>query len=315
MLKIVDGIPFVGVPTDHYRVKAHDLGNGHVEVTASRVIAWHEADFAPGWLEDHEEVCRKFREENAEEIAERNRKRAARRARTNVRRLCKSMGADTMLTLTYAWNETSLDRCKADLKDFDRRLSAILPGFRMVAIFEPQKRGAWHVHIATAGIPTVLPVKGGGDFRSFNVLRAIWRAVTARPRHVPRGEDVHGPFIAQRGGNVDVSRRRRHSRKSAAQIAAYIAKYLGKAFEDGGVESGKNRWTKFGDVERPEPLDLGSVPSLSDALVLGYGLLMDRDAVASARLDRFKDWFFLAAEDPRCKKAASRAADSVSVRS
>lgn len=279
MLKIVDGIPFIGRSTDSFRVKAHDLGHGHTEVVVSRVVEWCEADWSSGVMADHLEVCRKYREEHPEEIEERNRKRAARRARTAVRRLCKAMGATTLLTLTYRANMGDLAVAKAHMKEFNRRVLRVLPSFRCVVAFERQDRGAWHMHIATAGIPTVLPA-ASGDFRSFNVLRAIWRSVTG-----------------ELGGNVDVQRRRRHCRKSAAQVAAYIAKYIGKMFEDPSIV-GKNRWTRFGAVEVGQPVDLGIAASLIEALGMGYGLVLDLQAVVSARLDRFRDWFFLAAESP-----------------
>lgn len=287
MLKIVDGIPFVGRSTDSFRVKAHDLGHGHMEVVTSRVIAWEEADWAPGVMEDHLEVVRKYREEHADEVEARNRERSARRARTRVRRLVKAMGADTLLTLTYRACEGDLARAKADLKEFNRRMLRELPGFRFVACFELQGRGAWHMHLATAGLPVWFERTNatGQVYRvkSFDVFRAVWRSVTK-----------------DRGGNVDVARRKRNSQRGAAKIASYIAKYIGKAFEE-SMDSGTNRWAKYGAVEVAQPVDLGVMDSLADALGVAYGIIADAQAVATARLDRFRDWFFLAAELPKLR--------------
>jgi hypothetical protein len=277
MLKIVDGIPLIGKSTGAYRVRAVDLGHGHVEVVTSRVIEWQEAEWSDQVMADHLQVVADFERDNPEEIEERDRKRSARRAKTRVRRQCKAMGADTLLTLTYRALVTDLGLCKADLKEFARRVYRVLPGFRGIAIFEPQDRGAWHVHIATAGIPTLLPSKSG-DFRSYNVLRAIWRSVTK-----------------EREGNVDVQRRRRHCRKSAAQIAAYLSKYMGKAFMEWG-DKGRNRSTTFGAVTVPDMVELGIAATLPGALDMAFALLEDRHTVARMSLDPFRDWFFLAAE-------------------
>jgi len=291
VLKIVDGIPFLGQSTGQYRVKVHELGNGHVEASASRVIEWKEADWSAQVMEDHLEVVRQYREENPEEVEARNRDRAARRARTRVRRLCKCMGADTLLTLTYQALEAQLTAAKADLKEFNRRMLRVLPGFRFVACFELQKRGAWHMHLATAGLPTHFErVNNSGQVyrvKSFDVFRAVWRSVTK-----------------DKGGNVDVARRKRNSQRGPAKIAAYIAKYIGKAFTD-GMEAGTNRWAKYGDVETPLVVDHGIVGSLLDALGIVYAAADGAAGIheiATRALDRWQDWFFLAAERPRLMK-------------
>lgn len=281
MLQIIDGVPFIGKATGRYRVVAHDLGNGHVEVTTPQVIEWQEAEWSPQVMADHLEVVRQFREEHPEVVEERNRERAARRAKTRVRRLCKAMGADTLLTLTYRANVTDLDRMKADLKEFNRRLVRVHPSFRCVAGFETQGRGAWHAHLATAGIPRTFVVKNGKGVpsvvKSFDLLRSIWRSVT--------GEN---------GGNVDLARRKRHNRKSPAKVAAYLSKYIGKMFAEGVKWA--NRWTKYGNCEVPPPEQLGVVGSLREALEVAYFVIGEDRVVATMALDRFKDWFFLAAE-------------------
>jgi hypothetical protein len=284
VLKIVDGIPFIGKRTDSFRVKVSDLGNGHVEITCPRVIEWTEGDWSPQVMADHLEVVAKFREEHPDEVELRNRERAARRARTRVRRLCKAMGADTLLTLTYAACERDLQRVKADLKEFNRRMCALLPGFRCVACFELQKRGAWHMHLATAGLPSSFEKfnQTGQSYRvkSFDVFRAVWRSVTK-----------------DRGGNVDVSRRKKNSQRAPGKIAAYIAKYIGKAFTE-GMDAGVNRWTKYGACDVPQPVTLPGCFLLQQALEMAYGMLEGWHSVGTVCLDRWKDWFFLSAERP-----------------
>lgn len=294
MLRIVDGlgrpynspqferssaVAFLGTAGTRFKVKAVDLGHGHVEASAVRETVWEEADWPAHYLSDVIDMLHKAAEDRDQaEVDEINRKRAARRAKTRVRRLCKVMGADTLLTLTYRGLQDDLDLCKRHLKEFNRRLLKVLPGFAMVACFEPQQRGAWHVHIATRNIPAALPgVKG--EWRSFNVIRAIWRSVAG-----------------EWGGNIDLQRRKFNSTKSAAQVAAYIAKYIGKSFEENGMAAGKNRWTKYGHAEVPETQDLGTVETLHEAIEVTYGLLGARQLVATARLDHWQDWFFVAGE-------------------
>lgn len=266
--------------------RTYDFGNGQLEFTASAVIDWQEADWSTSYLNDVIDAHQTAKaEEDQADADAKNRERAARRARTQVRRLCKTMLADTLLTLTYRANETDLDRVKADLKEYVRRVRRVIPEFMAVACFETQKRGAWHVHLATAKIPAVLrPVSGSGDFRSFNVLRSIWHSV-----------------VGDRGGNVDLSRRKRHSRKSAAEVAAYISKYIGKAFEE-GMDKGRNRWTKFGDVVCPDALEGPECPDMLSALRLAFEYLSEGHAVARMALDHFKEWFYLAAELPVKKR-------------
>jgi hypothetical protein len=282
VLKIVDGIPFLGLPTDKYRVRAFDLGNGHIEASATRIINWQEANWSPEYLADVLEAHARAKEE--EDQAERealNRKRAARRAKTRVRRLCKAAGLDTLLTLTYRGAQADLAVCKAHVKEFNRRMLRVLPGFCFVACFELQQRGTWHAHLATKAIPAALP--GGGEWRSFNVIRAIWRSVTG---------DL--------AGNIDVQRRKFNSRKSAAQVAAYIAKYIGKTFDDGAAGS-SNRFSVYGirgDLV-PDAIELGIAPNLYGAITLTYGVLLEAQMVSTARLDRWKEWFFVAGELPR----------------
>lgn len=279
-------VAYVGTPGDTFKVRALDLGNGHVEASAVRNTVWTECDWSLDYLKDVLAAIERARMERdqAEVLAE-HRKRAARRAKTRVRRLCKVMGADTLITLTYRGWQPDLDLCKRHLKEFNRRMLRVLPTFCLVACFEQQKpnlqigrpEGSWHVHMATRGIPAALPGLRG-EWRSFNVIRAIWRSVTG-----------------ELAGNVDVSRRKRNSDKSAAQVAAYISKYIGKGFEDEGA-AGRNRYAVYGEVEVPEPVELQTAATLHEAIEATYGVLLDGQSICTARLDNWQDWFFVSGE-------------------
>lgn len=282
MIRIIDGIAYESFSSDQFRVKAYDCGHGHMEVTASRVIGWKELELDANAMENLRD-CLEARANDPVEQAEKarlNAERAASRAKKRVRRLCKAMGVDTMLTLTYKANQLDLALCKKHLREFNRRLLRVMPDFSFVAAFERQQRGAWHVHMATRRIPESLADRNRQNvcrMKSYEVIRRIWRSV-----------------VGDLGGNIDVARRKFHSRKSAAQIASYIAGYIVKEFSEG--EKWSNRWTKYGEGSVPEPIDLGYVSTPQEAVEVAYSLLPEGHRVVVARLDRWKDWFVLHSE-------------------
>lgn len=271
---------YVREATDRCTVKAYDLGGGQVEIVGQRVYqyrpldefdmgysGWQIGDFVP--------------DKTPEEIAEReekNRERAAKRATANVRRLCKVMGANTLLTLTYRANQTDLALCKKHLKEFVRRIRTVLPKFQAVAAFERQERGAWHVHMAVERIPADLLAKGV-KLKSFNLIRRIWRSV-----------------VGELEGNIDVSAGKRNQTRSAARIAGYISKYITKAFEEG--DAFVNRWTKFGDCKVPKAIDFGQCGSERVAFEVAFNLIAADQVVRNMCRSRFGDFFFIVVEKP-----------------
>ena len=260
-----------------FRVKAHELGNGHVEVSGVERTVWRELDWSEGMIQDHlDMLAQPENQVSEEEKRARSLEVAANRAKTRVRKLCKAMGADTLLTLTYKANQDDLALCKAHLKEFVRRVRRLSPDFRAVAGFEKQKRGAWHVHLATVALPSSLTAKNGVKVKSWNVLRAVWRSVTK-----------------QCGGNVDISAKKRNSQRTAARIASYISKYITKAFQEG--EKWANRWTKFGDTDIPAPVDLGEFHALDEALK-SAAMVYISGRVDTMHLSRWGDWFYFAFE-------------------
>jgi len=113
--------------------------------------------------------------------------------------------------------------------------------------------------------------------KSFNVLRAIWRSVTK-----------------EHGGNVDVSRRKQTSQRSAARIANYISKYIMKAFELG--EKHSNRWTKFGDVTLPQSKRLGDFSTMQEAVAMVLGRQPEGSEIVNCYLSRWQDVFYFVVE-------------------
>ena len=159
---------------------------------------------------------------------------SARRAKTAVRRQCKMIEADCLLTLTYRENMTDYDRVQADVKAFRTRLRT-LGEFHYIATLERQKRGAIHVHIACRQFPAWLNNEHGVRVRSYNVIRAMWRRVV--------GHD---------NGNVDLTRPK--GRNWAHRIASYISKYVSKNIEEARFNK-KSYWSSRG-IPKPKQTKL-----------------------------------------------------------
>lgn len=283
MLKNVAGTWFEGKPSkSEFVLRTYDLGNGHKEAVISRPIVWEEMPpnlsdlFGDHW----EATAAREREENEEERRQANLRRAARRAKTRVRRTIKVLGLDALLTLTYRANQTDLALTKKHLKEFVRRMRRALPGWVYVAAFEKQKRGAWHVHMATHRLPAMMTATNGVTVKSFNVVRAIWRSV-----------------VGELGGTINQQSRKRWSRQSTGKLAAYVSKYMLKAFEEG--EDWSNRYSGSAGVEIPDAVRMRFVgESLRDLIGLVYDDCAVGQVDVNTWLSRFGDVFFMSTEQP-----------------
>lgn len=215
--RIVDGTLYARSARPYaYDLRVHDLGHGHVEATALPRYGWHEVDhLSPLARADYAVALTEAPQLTPQELLDRaaaNRERSTRRARTKVRRLAKAKGLTVLLTLTYRENMVDRERMARDFDAFVKRVRRAIPGFEYVCVFERQKRGAWHAHIA---VPRILShyAHRGTMVKSYDLLRSMWRGIV--------GAD---------NGNVDVSRNKRVNR-SSAKLAAYLSKYIGKTFD------------------------------------------------------------------------------------
>lgn len=224
--RIIDGALYRRHSTPYaYSLRVHDLGHGHVEAVAQPQYGWEEVGLcSKGALEDaamaatHIMVDGEWQtftpsKQELLDKAAMNRERSARRARTQVRRLVKAKNLDTMLTLTYQENMQDRSRMARDFDVFVKRVRRVLPSFEYVCVFERQKRGAWHAHIAVQRVQSHY-MHRGALVKSYDLLRAIWRAVVG-------------------AGNVDVSRSIRHRQRSTGKLSGYLSKYIAKGFEEG----------------------------------------------------------------------------------
>lgn len=262
-----------------YEVYLNKLAHGHTEVSISRAIEWeHIATMTEAAYAQYQQHMEELRND-PKWLAERertHRERAARRAKTKVRRVCKQMGCDALLTLTYRENQCDLELTKRHMKEFVRRVRRVLPGFAYVAAFERQKRGAWHIHMATHTLPLNLPWSGV-KVRSYSVIRAIWRSV-----------------VGELGGNIDQARKKRHSRKTPAQMASYISKYILKAFEEG--EDYSNRYSTS-SCALPKAVKLRfQAATMADLISLVYVEFCGPEMLTNPWLNGWGDRFFLVAE-------------------
>ena len=283
MIRIIDGQIFEGKPSeDRFHVTIHDLGNGHKEACIQRATDWeHVGPLDPNSI--NAQVLRGERDDpDADEKRRANALRAARRAKTKVRRLCKAFGCEQMLTLTYRENQTDLQLAKKHVKEFVRRLKRLLPGFRYVACYEQQERGAWHAHIAVRAIPLRLMVEGV-RLKSFDALRSVWRGV-----------------VGLDNGNIDISDgqkkgRKKAKRRSPARLAAYMSKYMLKAFED--ADEFVNRYSSSEATELPAPVRMEFArTSLQQLLPEVFSDVAKPGTELFTWLSRWGDVFYIAAE-------------------
>jgi len=283
VLRIIDGQIFEGKPSaDRWFVTLHDLGNGQKEASIQRAIDWEHS----GPLHPDSIAARVLRGEiedpNSDEKRQANARRAARRAKSKVRRLCKAFGCDTMFTLTYRENQADLDLAKKHVKEFVRRVKRLMPGFRYVCCYEEQKRGAWHMHMAVRAIEKHFKVRGV-RVKSFDALRSVWRAV-----------------VGLDNGTVNVSDPKKHKRRypvrrSPARLAAYMSKYMMKAFESGELDAERYSSSNQADLPRPVRMEFART-TLLDLLDEVYAEVAGGDCECFTYLSRFGDVFYIATE-------------------
>jgi hypothetical protein len=147
-----------------------------------------------------------------------------------VRKRCKAIRADRMLTLSTRANETRIGVWAKWWDEFRRRLNK-LQDFHYVAVLERQQRGAWHIHVAVSGR------------QNWKLLRSIWLSVIGKDGTDGAVNDSTGGFkkycvFKQIGGKGRAMRHR---------IATYIAKYIGKDAHASTFNK-KRYWTSRGIV-------------------------------------------------------------------
>lgn len=246
------------------------LGNGHTEYCVRPLVTWHlEGELSQLAYDDYLVE----REATAEERRLANLERAAQRAKQRVRHLCKAAGVDTLLTLTYRDNMTEWSTLKRHVKEFNRRMARVIPGWFYVAAYERQQRGAWHVHMAVHRVPREVMHARGVKVKSYSVIRSVWLSV-----------------VGDLGGNVDLQSSKRM--RAPSRIASYLSKYMTKAFAEGDAWSNRFSSSKGQPVPQPQRMkfvgwDLGDVcrvvfddlPGGASGEQVAWGVTRYRDGV------------------------------------
>lgn len=260
-----------------YRFLSRDFGNGHKEAVVMRVIP------------DPAKVLDRFIERDLRHMAprglgdrEKSIESAVRRAKQDVRHKCKAMAINALWTLTFKENVTDREIALKCLDRFRRRVAKVIPGWRYIAVLEPQKRGAWHIHIATHALPKQLTDKGV-KVKSWNVMRAIWRAVAG---------DLGGNFDeAKRVGRWGSPKPMR----GAGAIARYIAGYVAKDMANS--ELNRKRYSASKGIEVPDAYRALFDGDESMAELIGLAFAAVGDNIVSRWFDADRGVFFIESDD------------------
>lgn len=237
-----------------YYINLKTFVNGSIEALVKVVkpmkqeMMQAEACYSPGMLPLRHRSADLTEEEQEAKLKE-NWLRSVRRAKQNVRWLCKQMEADRLFTLTYRENVQDREKVKAD---FTRFLRLVRNGgfryvnrkgqlvkwhgdknWRYVAVLERQDRGALHIHCAVQG------------WQRIEMLRAAWYCALGAA-HDAAGADTPGQ-VNVTSPRADDGQKKRQWKTS--RLASYISKYMEKTFEDALAE--KKRYWRSKDLQAP----------------------------------------------------------------
>lgn len=241
---------------DEYVVRTQRFDDGQQEVVAFSTRVWRHFEAMramPKGVRGERKQLEDGTERDMTLKAEKSLKTSVERSRRMIRKRCKAIRADRLLTLSTRANETRVEVWAAWWDAFRRRLNR-MKDFHYVAVLERQQRGSWHIHVA---------VNGRQDWK---LLRSIWISVI-------RKSGTDGAVNDSIGNKKKAWLFRRLGGKGRAmrhRIATYIAKYVGKEADDSTFNK-KRYWTSKGIV----------LPELTTYAELGreYGAV---DAVAAA---------------------------------
>lgn len=250
---------------DEYVVRTQRFDDGQQEVVAFSKRVWRRFQA----MRALPRAARGKREELEEESgvdqsikAAKSLKTSIERSKRMIRKRCKAIRADRMLTLSTRDNETRLEVWAKWWDEFRRRMNK-LQDFHYVAVLERQQRGAWHIHVAVSGR------------QNWKVLRSIWLSVISKAGTDGAVNDSFGngklrALFRKIGGK---GRSMRH------RIATYIAKYVGKD-ADATTFNKKRYWTSKGVVlpETTTYAHLGPEFGVQDAVVAAHRCVLENGA-------------------------------------
>lgn len=254
-----------------------DFGNGHREAGVMREIPDPQATLDRAIDRDLRHLAPRGEGDREASIES-----SVRRAKKNARHKCKALGVNALWTLTFRELVTDREVALRCLDRFRRKLEAVLPGWKYVAVFEKQARGAWHIHMATHTLPRHLSPQGV-KLNSYTVMQKLWRSV-----------------VGALGGAFDQARKRgrwgaQKAVRGAGAIASYIAGYVAKDFQDTPLN--RKRYSASKGVVVPEAyraIYADDVPMI-ELVELCYAAIGDR--VTRAFWDSGRQVFFIESDD------------------
>lgn len=192
--------------TPCYRFTISDFGSGVVEAVATkqlepsvyrRKISQQSDDFFEK-VEDADDVDLKKRKSlTADDMDEEQLKRSVGRSKKLMRHKALMLKVDRMFTFTYRENQTDRELAAKHLAATIRRYKRISKqDFDYIAVFELQKRGAQHIHLAA------------NSYHDINLLRECWQLAT------------------KDDGNVNIRPPAKGGLWKKAAIVSYISKYM-----------------------------------------------------------------------------------------
>jgi hypothetical protein len=262
-----------------YRLKIRRFDNGHAEAVVTTEYPNPQRTLERAIALDCRALARRGEGDREASI-----ERAVRRAKQEVRLLCKTMAVNSLWTLTFRQCVTDRDVALRCLDAFRRRVIKVLGEWRYVATLEKQERGAWHIHLATHALPTRL-TDGGVKVKSWDVMRKIWLSCAG---------DL--------GGNFDEAKRsRRWSGRDRAvrgtgAIARYIASYVAKDMVD--CELNRKRYSSSRGTDIPDAyiaLFSEDEATMHSLVVSAFGAVGQR--VTSTWFDAKRGVFFIESDD------------------
>lgn len=230
-------------PIPNYRAKFVRLANGQSEVSVTPANRDHIINMRMGFnpLLDCARVPRSV--DDQEERDKENRQRSAKRAKQNVRYLCKQLFADHMLTFSYRANVLDRELVAKHWKEFVRLFRIRYSEWKYLAVLEKQERGSFHIHVA---------VHAKQDIRW---LLRCWLIAIGQPLEEVSAWLLGGLKLGDKSlGAVNVEPPKRRWGGTSKlwkrdKLSGYLTKYIGKEFEEAD-KNAKKYWHSR-NVEKP----------------------------------------------------------------
>ncbi|HXE48906.1 MAG TPA: hypothetical protein VN663_11070 [Ramlibacter sp.] len=232
MGRIIDGILYERIRRPGvFKVSTKTCGP-IMERTVSPAYCYEDMGPAPAFMliPADRELSPELDAEYIAELKEQARRRHANRAKMACKWFIIHCGFNELLTLTYRENQTDEALAKKHHKEWVRRMRRALGGrFDYCTGFEPQERGAWHMHVACHRLPKHVEYQGV-KIEAWKLGTVIWRSIV--------GDDNGLCFV---GGKASKWGKKRRKNMGLYKMASYVSKYITKHYAM--LPDGVNRYS------------------------------------------------------------------------